>query len=54
MNYLLDPKVFNYLIMVLYLLNSIRWGVHGDLGQVIYWLSAFSLTYSITFLMMKS
>jgi hypothetical protein len=44
----LDPKFFNYLIMFLYLCNAIRWGVHGSLGDVSYWLSAAAITASVT------
>jgi hypothetical protein len=49
MSILLDPKVFNYLIMSLYLVNSIRWGVHGNWADVSYWLSALAITATVTF-----
>jgi hypothetical protein len=32
MSLLLDPKVFNYLIMSLYVLNAGRWAFAGRLG----------------------
>jgi hypothetical protein len=49
MNILLDVKFFNYLIMSLYLANSIRWAVHGNYADVSYWLSALAITATVTF-----
>jgi len=43
-----DPKVFNYLIMSLYILNSIRWAAHGNWADVCYWASAFAITATVT------
>jgi len=48
--FLLDPKVFNYIIMVLYALNAIRWGIDGKINGVCYWLSALAITATVTFL----
>lgn len=48
MNYLLDPKLFNYVILTLYLLNSIRWAVAGSWGDSLYWLAAFQITVAVT------
>jgi hypothetical protein len=45
---LFDPKIFNYVIMVLYVLNSARWAVHGSWGDAAYWVSAFAITASVT------
>lgn len=45
-----DPRVFNYLIMVLYALNAARWAWHGNLADVCYWLSALAITATVTFL----
>jgi hypothetical protein len=53
MNLLTDPKAFNYLIMVLYFINSIRWAFAGNYGQVVYWVSAFFITFSVTCMMGK-
>lgn len=50
MRFLLDPKVFNYTIMVLYLLNAARWAVAGSKGDTCYWLSALAITATVTFL----
>lgn len=50
MKLLLDPRVFNYVIMVLYLLNAARWAYAGKVADVCYWLSALSITATVTFL----
>lgn len=47
---LLDPRFFNYLILVLYLMNAIRWGYQRNLADTCYWLSAFAITATVTFL----
>jgi hypothetical protein len=49
MTYLLDPKIFNYLIMVLYLLNAVRWAFAGSKADTCYWLSALAITATVTF-----
>lgn len=46
-----DPKVFSYLILVLYTLNSTRWLFARNWGQALYWAAAFLITFSVTFLM---
>lgn len=51
MHWLADPKVFSYLILSLYVLNSLRWFWHGNIGQGVYWAAAFAITFSVTFLM---
>jgi len=43
-----DPKIFNYVIMFLYLLNAGRWAAHGSYGDMFYWLSALAITASVT------
>jgi hypothetical protein len=50
MNLLLDPKIFNYVIMVLYGLNVGRWAFAGSLKDVCYWLSALAITATVTFM----
>jgi hypothetical protein len=47
---LLDPKIFNYVIMVLYALNAVRWAYEGKIADVCYWLSALAITATVTFL----
>ncbi len=49
-NLLLDPHVFNYVIMVLYALNIARWAYERNPFGVCYWLSALGITASVTFL----
>lgn len=50
MTWLFDPKIFNYLILTLYALNVARWGYEGKIADVCYWLSAFAITATVTFL----
>lgn len=47
-NLLLDPKIFNYIIMFLYILNAARWGMNGNWADMSYWLSAFAITATVT------
>jgi len=47
---LTDPKAFNYLIMVLYLLNACRWAYECKWADVCYWISALAITATVTFL----
>lgn len=49
MRWLLDPKLFNYVIMSLYLLNAGRWAYQRNFADCCYWLSAFSITATVTF-----
>jgi hypothetical protein len=44
-----DPRLFNYLIMTLYLLSAIRWAVEGKWADMCYWLSALAITATVTF-----
>lgn len=50
MSWLLDPKIFNYVVMVMYALNSARWLYEGKIADVCYWLSALAITATVTFL----
>jgi hypothetical protein len=36
MSALLDPKIFNYVIMSLYLLNAARWAISGGWADCSY------------------
>lgn len=47
---LLDPKIFNYTIMILYALNATRWAFARKPADVCYWLSALAITATVTFL----
>jgi hypothetical protein len=51
MAWLTDPKLFNYVILALYTLSSMRHFAARDVGQGCYWLSAFAITATVTFLM---
>lgn len=50
MRLLADPKLFNYVLLALYLINAGRWGYEGKIADVCYWLSAFAITATVTFL----
>lgn len=50
MSILLDPKVFNYVILVLYACNVLRWAFARSLADVAYWTCAFGITATVTFL----
>ncbi len=45
-----DPKFFNYVIMVLYALNALRWAYQKNVADMCYWLSALAITATVTFL----
>lgn len=47
---LTDPRAFNYLIMALYALAATRWFFAGRFGDGMYWVSAFMITFTVTFL----
>jgi len=44
----LDPKIFNYIIMTLYTINVAWWAYQGHYGQSWYWASAASITAAVT------
>lgn len=48
MTFLFDPKIFNYVIMTLYAVNTVRWAVHGNVADAFYWLSALGITATVT------
>lgn len=50
MKLLLDPKLFNYIIMSMYFLNICRWGLARNLADACYWTSALAITATVTFL----
>lgn len=43
-----NPKLFNYVIMSLYILNSGWWAWHRKYTDMFYWLSAFAITATVT------
>lgn len=48
MSWLTDPRIFNYIIMALYLLNAGRWAYEGKYADMCYWLSALAITATVT------
>jgi hypothetical protein len=53
MNWILDPKIFNYLILGLFAFAVIRWAIERNWGQAIYWAGALILNLAVTFMEMK-
>jgi hypothetical protein len=49
MKILLDPRLFNFVILGLYALNVIRWAIARSWPDVFYWLSAIGITATVTF-----
>jgi Flp pilus assembly protein protease CpaA len=49
MNWLLDPRIFNWIIMSLYTLNVVRWGIDGKPWNTAYWCGALLITLAVTF-----
>jgi hypothetical protein len=47
---LLDPAVFNYVILGLYMLSATRWALSHKWADACYWLSAAAITATVTFL----
>lgn len=48
-----DPRLFPSVIMFLYACSSIRWFFAKNVGQGLYWIFAFGITFTVTFLMEK-
>lgn len=46
---LADPRLFNYVIMVLYALAAGWWAWHKKPADTCYWLSALAITATVTF-----
>lgn len=49
MSWIFDPRVFSYIIMVLYITNAVNFAVRRDFWTMSYWLGAFWITASVTF-----
>lgn len=49
MKLLFDPRIMNFIIMGMYVLNGVRWAVAGSWWNVMYWICAFGITASVTF-----
>lgn len=48
MSLLLDPRIFSYVIMTLYIANAIRWAFAGSWPDCSYWVCAFGITATVT------
>ena len=48
-SWLLEPRIFNFLIMGLYAVNALRWAMDGKWADACYWLSALAITATVTF-----
>jgi hypothetical protein len=44
-----DKRTFNFVIMGLYLCTAVWWGFHRKWADMFYWLSALSITATVTF-----
>lgn len=51
MRWLLDPRIFNLVILTLYACNIVRWAVARSVGDTVYRIGAFIITGAVTFLM---
>ena len=49
MKYLLDPRIFNFIIMSLYAVNVVNFAVRREWGHASYWFGALWITASVTF-----
>lgn len=47
--FILDPRIFNFIIIGLYMLNAARWAFEGKWADMCYWLSALAITLTVTF-----
>ncbi len=48
MKLLADPRLFNFVIMALYLLNALRWALERRWADVSYWVCALGITATVT------
>ncbi len=46
---LLDPRVINFVLLILYAANAVRWAVHGSWPDAAYWFGALIITLAVTF-----
>jgi hypothetical protein len=53
MRALLDPKLFNYLVIALFVLAALRWGFARNWMQVAYWIGAIVLNVAVTMMAVK-
>lgn len=49
MRFLTDPRLFNYLLLSLYISSAVRWTFARSWLDVCYWMGAALLTIGVTF-----
>ncbi len=49
MNILLDPRIFNYMILILFALATVRWTIAGQYWEALYWFGALILNIAVTY-----
>lgn len=47
------PKFLPSLLIAIDVLAAVRWTVERNPGQVVYWISAATLTYAVTYMMVR-
>jgi Flp pilus assembly protein protease CpaA len=53
MTWLFDPRIFNWLIIAMFVAAAIRWAFAGNWPQTGYWLAAAALNIAVLFMGMK-
>ena len=53
MKFLSDPRLFNFVLLALYILNMCRWALAKNGPQSVYWLGAALLNGAITWQVSK-
>lgn len=49
MNFITDPRIFSYAVMILYILNAARWAYERKFADVAYWILLCLLQAVVTF-----
>lgn len=44
-----DPAALNYVLIAIYILNTLRWAAARSWWDVLYWIAAAMITASVTF-----
>lgn len=44
-----DPAALNYLLIALYVINTVRWSIARSPWDALYWIAAAMITISVTF-----
>ena len=50
MSLLLDPRLFNWLIVGMFCIAAVRWAFAGNMPQTTYWIAAAVLNIAVTFM----